>query len=547
MEEEESILAKERVEYSSEPTMQIEEAGMVRERYEDKESQKDSTLYRGYLFAIVTSLLCSGAYGFNLSVVNQTLPGIQKWLEGEKGFEKISNVAWAFIVSVYIAGSGISTLYFIVTGGGKGNRAQEREKTRKEERKSEVAQRESKRDQKAKTSVQQYLFNGDLLNACGGILFAMSPKLASNTDWMVALMMIARVLQGMGAGIFLSIVPVLLTSTSTKDAERGRIASLHQIGIVLGISSAFILGMNQVLGAHNLWQWCYLMTAFGSLVHVFFLGMFEKPTCLGNANSSDRENISKDNSSPDSPSEEKKKLKDLFLKKELRLPCLLTVCSHLFQQLSGINGIMYYSTYIFHNADNGNDISVDDASLASCYVGITSLLSTFVCLGLIDKVGRKVLMCVSLFGCSAALVVLVISMCKELSWYLSVGSTLVFVAMFNTGTGSIPWIIPAEMFSEDYAVLGGSLGICVNLATNFAVASSFVEQQAAFGCLLFAPYAVCCFIGGVFTLLYMRETNAQKRKAIEVRLSSMTALTTWDELSESFQGAESLDDGTNKK
>ncbi|KAF6025874.1 Glut1 [Bugula neritina] len=168
-------------------------------------------------------------------------------------------------------------------------------------------------------------------------------------------------------------------------------------------------------------------------------------------------------------------------------PLIVACIMHCSQQLSGVNAVIFYSTSIFRTAG----LAHNDAQYATLSLGGIMILMTFVCMVLVDKLGRRTLHLSGLAGCIVSLSSLTVFLtvekvikCLKIPResrsnleLLCIASVGVFIISFNVGPGSIPWFYTSELFEPNSARWAVSISIAVNWLCNFAVGVSFLHLQ----------------------------------------------------------------------
>jgi SP family facilitated glucose transporter-like MFS transporter 1 len=163
---------------------------------------------------------------------------------------------------------------------------------------------------------------------------------------------------------------------------------------------------------------------------------------------------------------------DLFRTPTVRWALFITVFLQLSQQLSGINAVIYYSAAIFKSAGYNKDVS----GYATLGLGAASIVSTILSSFLMDLLGRRILHLTGIGGMFVTSIILVISLLVQSTPFwnkMSLTMTILFVAFFGVGPGSIPWLITAELFNQAYRVPASSIAVLVNWSANFAVGLGF--------------------------------------------------------------------------
>ena len=308
--------------------------------------------------------------------------------------------------------------------------------------------------------------------------------------------MVARFIGGLGVGISTIVAPLYISEISPAD-KRGRLTGMFQFNIVFGILIAFI--SNALLGGigENSWRWMLGVEAIPAVIYVLLcLKLPESPRWLitkckevtagkkilalinpvMSANELDQmtdsivnsSNVNQTSSSP-------------FWTKRLQLPILLAFLIAAFNQLSGINAILYFAPRIFEMTGLGHEAAL----LQSAGIGITNLVATFFGLWLIDRIGRRTLLYIGSVG--YILTLGAISLAFSLEMYAIVPACIfLFIASHAIGQGAVIWVFIAEIFPNQHRTTGQSLGCSTHwvfaalitmffpaLVTNFSASSVF--------------------------------------------------------------------------
>jgi sugar porter (SP) family MFS transporter len=295
------------------------------------------------------------------------------------------------------------------------------------------------------------------------VLGAAGSALASDVWVFVA----ARAIGGLGIGISTVVAPMYISEIAPPK-HRGRLAGMFQFNIVFGILIAFV--SNTLLSGvgENAWRWMLGVAAFPSLLYALLcLGLPESPRWLltkkGNREAALRvlQQIE-----PEAPNTEIAALADeiasastervsarQFWIRQLRKPILLAFLIAFFNQLSGINAILYFAPRIFELTG----LAAKAALLQSIGIGITNLIFTFVGLWLIDRLGRRTLLYIGSFGYIASL--------GLAAWaFFTLHYTIVpicifaFIAAHAIGQGAVIWVFISEIFPNEHRAEGQTLG-----------------------------------------------------------------------------------------
>ncbi len=323
-----------------------------------------------------------------------------------------------------------------------------------------------------------------------GVLYVISAfgcAFTSNLDLFVA----ARFLGGLGIGISTVVSPLYISEIAPPD-YRGRLAGMFQFNIVFGIVMAFL--SNAIIariGGENAWRWMLGVAAVPSLIYAgMCLSLPESPRWLiGRKNDlvaglavlkliepdkSDvqlsvhaNEILSAGQIGTDSTGG--------FWSRQMRLPILLAFLIAFFNQLSGINAILYFAPRIFEMAGLGRQA----AMLQSVGLGLTNLLFTFIGLWLIDRLGRRTLLFIGSFGYIISLSLTAWAFFTH-HYGIVPGCIFAFIAAHAIGQGTVIWVFISEIFPNRHRAAGQTLGssthwIFAALLTTFfpRVVSSF--------------------------------------------------------------------------
>ena len=280
-------------------------------------------------------------------------------------------------------------------------------------------------------------------------------------------LMIARFIGGVGVGISTVAAPLYISEISPAKA-RGRLTGMFQFNIVFGILVAFLSNaLLSGIGA-NAWRWMLGVEAFPALLYTLFcFGLIESPRWLIthrgdraagldvfrriNPDLSEAEVVALADEVAGSVSHTQDAAR--FFTRRLITPILLAFLVAFFNQLSGINAILYFAPRIFKMTG----LAESAALLQSVGVGVTNLIFTFVGLWLIDRLGRRTLLTIGSFGYIASL-----GLC---SWaFFTRHEAIVpacifaFIAAHAVGQGAVIWVFISEIFPNRNRAAGQALG-----------------------------------------------------------------------------------------
>lgn len=279
---------------------------------------------------------------------------------------------------------------------------------------------------------------------------------------------IARFIGGVGVGISTVAAPLYISEISPPD-RRGRLAGMFQFNIVFGILIAFVSNALLAGIGENAWRWMLGVEAIPALIYsTMCFSLPESPRWL----------ISRKNDvnaaikvfkqlSPDlddaaikrqvalivDASSSAESHKTGFWSSQLRRPILLAFLVAFFNQLSGINAILYFSPRIFELTG----LEAQASLLQSVGIGITNLVFTFVGLWLIDRLGRKTLLYVGSFGYIGSLGLCVWAFSTE-TFAIVPACIFAFIAAHAVGQGAVIWVLISEIFPNEHRAQGQALG-----------------------------------------------------------------------------------------
>lgn len=279
--------------------------------------------------------------------------------------------------------------------------------------------------------------------------------------------MFSRFIGGLGVGISTVAAPMYISEIS-PPAYRGRLTGMFQFNIVFGILVAFL--SNSLLGGmgENAWRWMLGVEALPALIFAAScIGLPESPrwTIVHKRNRMGGlvvlRKINPDYSDQElerlateiENSRNEKKHKNHFFSRALAKPILLAIFIAFFNQLSGINAILYFAPRIFEMSG----LESQAALLQSVGIGVTNLIFTFAGLWLIDRLGRRMLLYIGSVGYITSL--------GLTSWAFSSGHfgmvpilIFAFIAAHAIGQGAVIWVFISEIFPNKFRSYGQSLG-----------------------------------------------------------------------------------------
>jgi SP family xylose:H+ symportor-like MFS transporter len=368
-----------------------------------------------------------------------------------------------------------------------------------------------------------------------GILYFVG-ALGSGLVSHLGLFMVFRFIGGIGVGVA-SVVAPIYTAEVAPPRYRGRLVGLVQFNIVLGILLAYLSNfiLASTLSADIAWRWMFMVMAFPAAV--FFLLLFTTPETprwlyLVGRRAEAMEAVRRLTNSREEAEFEIREIESTlatdaaaarapFFVRHNRKVILLAVAIAAFNQLSGINAILYYAPDIFRMAGAGNNA----AALQSVVVGLVNLITTMIALTVIDKIGRRKLMLVGSIGylISLGALALVFTIYKErfsgTSSVMVLAALVVFIASHAFGQGSVIWVFISEIFPNRIRGRGQSLGSLTHWVFAAVVSWAFPGIAALLGGgAAFALFFLCMVGQLVWVLKVMPETKNVPLEEMEQNL-----------------------------
>ncbi|XP_057771875.1 sugar transporter ERD6-like 16 isoform X2 [Salvia miltiorrhiza] len=342
---------------------------------------------------------------------------------------------------------------------------------------------------------------------------------------------VGRFCTGYGIGIFSYVVPVFIAEIAPKNL-RGGLATLNQLMIVCGASTAYIVGSVvtwRTLALTGLIP-CLLL-----LVGLFFIP--ESPRWLAKVgrkkefesalrrlrgrNADIMQEANEIQASIDVLLDQPRvRILDLFDPKYIR-PVTVGVGLMVFQQFGGINGIGFYSSETFVAAGFSSG-KAGTIAYAIIQVPITMLGAV-----LMDKSGRRPLLIISAAGtCLGCIMTGASFFLKDQSLlpqcvpFLAVSGVLVYISAFSIGTGPVPWVVMSEIFPIHIKGVAGSLVVLVNWLGAWLVSYTFNYMMSWSSAGTFSIYAAFCALTILFVAKIMPETKGKTLEEIQASLRS---------------------------
>lgn len=344
-----------------------------------------------------------------------------------------------------------------------------------------------------------------------------------------------RFIGGIGVGVSSVAAPTYIAEISTSSI-RGRLVAMYQFNIVFGIliaflSNYFLMGFD----GSNDWRWMLGVEAIPALAYTLFvLRIPESPRwlisrsnnlaaakkILTDLGTTDTETAIREIAESNRTTSGDDSLKEFFSKR-LAKPIALAFFIAFFNQLSGINFILYYAPEILERAG----LAAKDSLFNSIAIGGINLIFTFVGLYLIDRTGRKNLMILGSIGYIISLSMVAYAFYFGTGEFFLMTFLLLFIAAHAIGQGAVIWVFIAEIFPNKSRALGQSFGASVHWV--FAAVITLVMPvflDAKEGLLKDDPWIIFAFFAFMMTLQLIwvltrfPETKGASLEEIQKRL-----------------------------
>jgi sugar porter (SP) family MFS transporter len=362
------------------------------------------------------------------------------------------------------------------------------------------------------------------------LLFTFS-ALASALANHFAFFILARIIGGIGVGGAIIIAPMYIAEIAPAE-KRGGLVSFNQLNIVIGISAAYFSNYFLLETGENNWRWMLGIEAVPAII--YFAALFavpRSPRWLYKAGNKVQSRIILEKiggveyakkciieiQESLNHATERSTLKHLFAPK-YKFILFIGLTIAFFQQVTGINAVLYYAPSIFEQAGSGTKA----AFMQAVAVGLVNLVFTIVAINLIDRMGRRTLLITGVAGMTIAMTTLGFTMNKpveEVNTVIVLSAILLFVASFAISLGPVMWVLLSEIFPNKVRGIGMSLAAFFNSAISYSVAQVFPVEMRVFG-----PSATYFIFGGLafltllFAVFYVPETKGKSLEQLEKQL-----------------------------
>jgi sugar porter (SP) family MFS transporter len=371
------------------------------------------------------------------------------------------------------------------------------------------------------------LFGRRKLLIATAIIFALGAILCALAS-SATILVVGRIIVGFGIGLSSSGVPVYISEVAPANA-RGWQVSLFQLAITVGILLAYVV--DYAFAGIQGWRWMFGISIVPAAI--FGISMFflpESPRWL--LRRGERDNalamLARVRGTSDIHVElqeieesltrapESGRFSDLFAP-SIRPALIVGIGLAIFQQITGINTVIYYAPLIIQSAGIS---SASGAILATAGIGVVNVLLTILSMWLIDRKGRRPLLLVGIVGMAVTLGVLgfVFRMSNQSSGmaWLAVISLMAYVGSFAISLGPIFWLLISEIYPLKIRNSAEGLAATFNWGANLLITLTFLTLLEKLGPSgTFWLYGVSAIAAGIFSYYYVPETKGRSLEEIE--------------------------------
>ncbi len=362
-----------------------------------------------------------------------------------------------------------------------------------------------------------------VLQAIGLLYLVTSLVTALTSSW--ELFVFFRFLGGIGVGASSVVGPMYISEISPAH-NRGRLVALFQFNVVSGILIAFVSNYLLFGIGEEAWRWMLGVQAFPAFL--FFTLVFlvpESPRWLVKSNQIDEaKKVFGEIGESDPNTAVKTILESLHYEEGMtkesvfngryNKPILYVVALAMFNQLSGINAIMYYAPRIFEMTG----LAKDTALLQAVSIGVTNMIFTLLAISVIDKFGRKTLLIVGSFG-----MVLFLGLVARAFYTQDFGGYDVmfylvgFIAFFAFSQGAVIWVFMSEIFPNKVRSQGQTLGSFTHWIMAAVISWTFpvLAESENGGFYSFLLFTFMMFVHGIFVWKVLPETKGKSLEGIQ--------------------------------
>lgn len=347
------------------------------------------------------------------------------------------------------------------------------------------------------------------------------------TDWYVFLAF--RLLGGLGVGVSSVTAPIYISEISPANS-RGRLVALFQLNVVLGILISYLSNYLIGQGGEDSWRWMLGVQAVPSLIFYILIRFVpESPRWLilhkGQIEEARQvlKRINPLNYEQELDSIQQSQHRPGLLSPTVKLlsakykfPITLAVLFAVFNQVSGINAIIYYAPRIFEMAGLGAHVSL----LSTVGIGLVNFTFTLLAIAFIDKIGRRTLMLIGSVGLILSLgMVSSTFYAGNFSGFAITFYLMIYIAFFAFSQGAVIWVFISEIFPNEVRAKGQTLGSFTHWIMAAVIAFSFPYfAEKLGGGTTFLFFSTMMVLQLIFVWKLMPETKGRSLEQIETKM-----------------------------
>jgi sugar porter (SP) family MFS transporter len=359
------------------------------------------------------------------------------------------------------------------------------------------------------------------LYVVGGIGSALAPN--------VAALVLARMVLGLAVGAASFVTPMYISEIAPRQI-RGGTVSFNQLMLTSGILAAYIVDW-ALKGAPDNWRWMLglaIVPGFALAIGMLFVPASPRWLAEKGRDEEARQVLRRVHARADVEDElqeieraaAQKAGRNALLQPALRPVLIIGIGLAAFQQLVGINTVIYYAPTIL----SFTGLNAGGALTNTLFIGVTNVVFTIVAILLLDRVGRRPLLLAGTVGLVVALVGL--GLFFQLSWLqehvpaMALGALLLYIAAFAVGIGPVFWLMISEIYPLDVKGPAETAAAVVNWGTNFVVSFTFLTIVSGLGRPgAFYLYAAIGVLAIAFILTRVPETRGRSLEQIQQQLA----------------------------
>ena len=347
---------------------------------------------------------------------------------------------------------------------------------------------------------------------------------ALSSNWYIFLFF--RLLGGFGVGASSVTAPIYISEISPAS-KRGKLVGLFQFNVVFGIVVSYL--SNYLIGLTGQHSWRLMLGVQAIPSFLFFIllrfvpesprwlllkrgKVKEARQILDMMDAASAEKIQNDIEASANSANNQSSAEPLFSKR-YRIPVMLAILFAIFNQVSGINAIIYYAPRIFEMTGLGQSSSL----LSTVGIGVVNFSFTLLAMNFIDRIGRRTLMLIGSFGLIVTLALVAATFyTKNFNGWAITVYLLVYIAFFAFSQGAVIWVFISEIFPNQVRAKGQTLGSTTHwiMAAIIAFSFPYLSEKAGGGnTFLFFSVMMCLQL--IFVWKVMPETSGKSLEHIE--------------------------------